>query len=93
MDILKFFSTFAVEIIKTITPKSWKGNKVMTKELTLVSANSIEKAFNGMNELLADLKEELGENRFQSEVYVTMLKVSSLIDSEFFRREREKSNI
>jgi hypothetical protein len=46
-----------------------------------------------MNELLADLKEELGENRFQSEVYVTMLKVSSLIDSEFFRREREKSNI
>lgn len=65
----------------------------MTKELTIVSANSIEKAFNGMNELLADLKEELGENRFQSEVYVTMLKVSSLIDSEFFRREREKSNI
>lgn len=90
---MKFFSTFAVEIIKTITPKSWKGNKVMTKELTLVSANSIEKAFNGMNELLSDLKEELGENRFQSEVYVTMLKVSSLIDSEFFRREREKSNI
>jgi hypothetical protein len=65
----------------------------MTKELTLVSANSIEKAFNGMNELLSDLKEELGENRFQSEVYVTILKVSSLIDSEFFRREREKSNI
>lgn len=65
----------------------------MTKELTLVSDNSIEKAFNGMNELLDDLKEELGENRFQSEVYVTMLKVSSLIDSEFFRREREKSNI
>lgn len=65
----------------------------MTKELTLVSSNSIEKAFNGMNEFLADLKEELGENRFQSEVYVTMLKVSSLIDSEFFRREREKSNI
>lgn len=65
----------------------------MTKELTLVSANSIEKAFNGINELLADLKEKLGENRFQSEVYVTMLKVSSLIDSEFFRREREKSNI
>lgn len=27
---MKFFSTFAVEIIKTITPKSWKGNKVMT---------------------------------------------------------------
>lgn len=26
---MKFFSTFAVEIIKTITPKSWKGKQLM----------------------------------------------------------------
>lgn len=34
---MKFFSTFAV---KTITPKSWKGNKVMT---TTIIINSIKK--------------------------------------------------
>lgn len=65
----------------------------MKQTLTHILDSSLDKATSGLNEVLIDLKEGLGEERFKNEYYIAILKVSSLLDSEYFRREKEKAGL
>ena len=65
----------------------------MKQTLNHILDSSLIKATSGLTEVLADLKEELGEERFNNEYYIAILKVSSLLDGEYFRREREKEGL
>ena len=65
----------------------------MKQALNYILDSSLDKATSGLNEVLSDLKEGLGEERFKNEYYIALLKVSSLLDGEHFRREREKAGI
>lgn len=65
----------------------------MKETLTHILDSSLFNATKGINEVLDDLKEGLGEERFRNELYITLLKVSNLLDGEYFRREREKEGL
>lgn len=65
----------------------------MKQTLNHILGDSLAKATAGLNEVLSDLKEGLGEERFKNEYYIAILKVSSLLDGEYFRREREKEGL
>lgn len=65
----------------------------MKQTLNHILDSSLDKATSGLNEVLLDLKEGLGEERFGNELYITLLKVSNLLDGEYFRREREKEGL
>lgn len=65
----------------------------MKQTLNHILDSSLIKATSGLNEVLSDLKEGLGDERFNNEYYIALLKVSSLLDGEYFRREREKEGL
>ena len=65
----------------------------MKQTLNHILDSSLNKATSGLNEVLSDLKEGLGEERFKNEYYIAILKVSSFLDVEYFRREREKAGL
>ena len=65
----------------------------MKQTLNHILDSSLIKATSGLNEVLSDLKEGLGEERFKNEYYIAILKVSSILDGEYFRREREKAGL
>lgn len=65
----------------------------MKQTLTHILDSSLDKATSGLNEVLTDLKEGLGEDRFKNEYYIAILKLSSLLESEYFRREKEKAGL
>lgn len=64
----------------------------MKQTLNHILDSSLDKATSGLNEVLSDLKDGLGEERFNNEYYIAILKVSSLLDGEYFRREKEKED-
>lgn len=64
----------------------------MKQTLNHILDSSLDRATSGLNEVLLDLKEGLGEERFKNEYYIAILKVSSLLDSEYFRREKIKED-
>lgn len=64
----------------------------MKQTLNHIQDSSLDKAISGLNEVLSDLIEGLGEERFKNEYYIAILKVSSLLDGEYFRREKEKED-
>ena len=68
-------------------------DKEKKQTLNHILDSSLDRATSGLNEVLSDLKEGLGEERFKNEYYIAILKVSSLLDSEYFRRERQKAGI
>ena len=76
------FSNFAVR----------KEKRYMKQTLNHILDSSLDRATSGLNEVLSDLKEGLGEERFNNEYYIAILKVSSLLDGEYFRREKEKED-
>lgn len=65
----------------------------MKQTLTHILDSSLYKATSGLNEVLTDLKDGLGEDRFKNEYYIAILKLSSLLESEYFRREKEKAGL
>lgn len=67
-------------------------DKQMKQTLNHILDSSLDRATSGLNEVLSDLKEGLGEERFKNEYYIAILKVSSLLDSEYFRREKTKED-
>lgn len=77
------FSNFAVR----------KEKRYMKQTLNHILNSSLDRATSGLNEVLSDLKEGLGEERFKNEYYIAILKVSSMLDGEYFRREKEKEGI
>lgn len=68
-------------------------DKQMKQTLNHILDSSLDRATSGLNEVLSDLKEGLGEERFKNEYYIAILKVSSLLDSEYFRREKQKEGL
>lgn len=68
-------------------------DKQMKQTLNHILDSSLDRATSGLNEVLSDLKEGLGEERFKNEYYIAILEVSSLLDGEYFRREREKAGL
>lgn len=64
----------------------------MKETLSHILDSSLDRATSGLNQVLSDLIEGLGEERFKNEYYIAILKVSSLLDSEYFRREKEKED-
>lgn len=64
----------------------------MKQTLNHILDSSLYRATSGLNEVLSDLKEGLGEERFNNEYYIAILKVSSLLDGEYFRREKTKED-
>lgn len=68
-------------------------DRQMKQTLSHILDSSLFNATKGINEVLDDLKEGLGEERFRNELYITLLKVSNLLDGEYFRREREKEGL
>lgn len=77
------FSNFAVR----------KEKRYMKQTLNHILDSSLDRATSGLNEVLSDLKEGLGEERFMNEYYIAILKVSSMLDGEYFRREKEKEGM
>lgn len=65
----------------------------MKETLNHILDSSLDKATSGLNEVLSDLIQGLGEERFKNEYYIAILKVSSLLDGEHFRREKEKAGL
>lgn len=65
----------------------------MKQTLNHILDSSLDKATSGLNEVLSDLIEGLGEERFKNEYFIAILKVSSLLDGEYFRREKEKEGL
>lgn len=64
----------------------------MKQTLNHILDSSLDRAISGLNEVLSDLKDGLGEERFKNEYYIAILKVSSLLDSEYFIREKAKED-
>ena len=65
----------------------------MKQTLNHILDSSLDRATSGLNEVLSDLKEGLGEERFKNEYYIALLIVSSLLDGEYFRRQIEKEGL
>ena len=65
----------------------------MKQTLSHIHDSSLDRATSGLNEVLTDLKEGLGEDRFKNEYYIAILKLSSLLESEYFRREKVKAGL
>lgn len=66
-------------------------DKQMKQTLNHILDSSLDRATSGLNEVLSDLKEGLGDERFKNEYYIAILKVSSFLEGEYLRREREKA--
>ena len=64
----------------------------MKQTLNHILDSSLDRATSGLNEVISDLKEGLGEERFKNEYYIAILKVSDLLDSEYLRREKAKED-
>ena len=97
MDILKFFSTFAVEIIKTITPKSWKGNKDMTINCNNSSRKSVEFFNNGATIMVFALEEgqywfTIGEG-YSTEAGAKKAAVKKMAKHGYTFNEQEMANL
>lgn len=88
------FSNFAVEIRTTFSPPETRiiGNEMITS-LNLVSTSALGDANNGLGQVVDELKEALGDERFRSELYVQLLNISNLIGSEWLRRQREAEGL
>lgn len=65
----------------------------MKKTFNHIQDSSLNKATSGLDEVLSDLKEVLGEKRFKNEYYIELLNVFSLLNREYFRRERKKAGL
>lgn len=64
----------------------------MKDTLSLIKDSSLKKAMEGINEVLSDLKEALGEERFKNSLYTELLRLSTPIDWEYFDRQHKKED-
>lgn len=65
----------------------------MKQTLNHIQDSSLNKATSGLDEVLSDLKEGLGEKRFKNEYYIELLNVFSILNREYFRREIKKAGL
>lgn len=87
------FSNFAVRKETTFSPPETRiiGNH-MKETLSLIQDSSLQKAMEGINEVLSDLKEALGEKRFKNSFYTELLRISTPIDWEYFDRQNKEED-
>lgn len=93
LDMSILFCTFVVEIRTTSSPPETRIiGKHMKETLALIQDSSLQKAMEGINEVLSDLKEALGEDRFKNSFYTELLRLSTPIDWEYFDRQNKKED-
>ena len=67
-----------------------KVKVVDIKDIKKISDASIEKLSSAINDALSELREELGDKKYQSDIYTNLLQMSSLYGNEYIIRERDK---
>ena len=83
------FSTFAVHKETNFSPPETRIiGKYMTTTISKLSDKALTSLFNGLCEASFDLREELGDDRFKNRLYIELLKLSSIVDTEYFRRQK-----
>ena len=65
----------------------------MKDTLALIQTSSLHKAVDGINEVLDDLKEALGEDRLNNSLYVELLRISTPLDWEYLDRAKNGEDI
>ena len=88
------FSNFAVEIKITFSPPETRIiGKQMSYNLNLLSTSALGDASNGINQVVDELREALGDERFKNEFYIQLLTLSNIFGSEWLRRQREAEGL
>ena len=64
----------------------------MKETLALIQDSSLEKAMEGINDVLSDLKQALGEDRFKNSFYTELLRFTIPIDWEYYDRQHKKED-
>lgn len=65
----------------------------MKETLALIQTSSLHKAVDGINEVLDDLKEALGEERFNNNLYMELIRISTPLDWEYLDRAKNGEDI
>lgn len=65
----------------------------MRVDLNKVSTESLQAASTGLNAVLDDLKDDLGDARFNNEFFIRLLNLQSVFASTWMRRERQKAGL
>ncbi len=65
----------------------------MKQTLSLISDYSLDHAVHGLNSVLQDLREELGDKRFENELFCKLFEVASVIDSEYITRQKKAEGL
>lgn len=65
----------------------------MRIDLNQLSTSALGNASNGINEVIDELKEVLGDERFRNEFYIQLLTLSNIFGSEWLRRQREAEGL
>lgn len=84
------FSTFVVpKGGKSLSQITILNCNIMKQTLSKISDYSLNKCVDGLNSVISELKDELGENRFSNQLYSMLLTLSIDIDWEYMRRQKE----
>ena len=86
------FSNFAVEIRTTYSPPETRiiGTH-MRIDLNQVSTDSLQSANAGLNAVLDDLKENLGDARFSNEFYIRLLNLNNVFFGTWINRVKNEN--
>lgn len=86
------FSNFAVEIRLTFSPPETRIiGKHMRIDLNQVSTDSLQSANAGLNAVLDDLKDNLGDARFSNEFYIRLLNLNNVFFHTWINRVRNEN--
>ena len=64
----------------------------MKETLSHIQTSSLHKADDGLNEVLDDLKEALGEERLNNSLYTELLRISTPLDWEYLDRAKRQED-
>ena len=86
------FSTFAVEIKITFSPPETRTIGIhMRIDLNQVSTDSLQAACSGLNAVLDDLKDNLGDARFSNEFYIKLLNLNNVFYGTWINRVKNEN--
>lgn len=86
------FCTFVVEIRITFSPPETRIiGKHMRIDLNQVSTDSLQSANAGLNAVLDDLKENLGDARFSNEFYIRLLNLNNVFFGTWINRVKNEN--
>lgn len=86
------FSNFAVHKEITFSPPETRIiGKHMRIDLNQVSTDSLQSANAGLNAVLDDLKENLGDARFSNEFYIRLLNLNNVFFNTWINRVKNEN--